>query len=334
MKNLYLISSPFQALCATEAKEYFQLRNNVALIVNYSNDSDRNLKQIENIMALSQWDEIITIGKQSNTSKYREYIVRLFKLKRDKYKNIFIGHFGQFQHVLLSNLDYQKVYVIDDGVLTLELHKNELNPFRKKHPIKFSKQLKNLRYRLFGFDVEFDKRKLNYFTLFKLEQYYGEEIITNNFHFLKKYINEKAQDIKVVYFLGQPLIGDVVSRESYIKNLTSVQQYFKNQGKKTVYIPHRRESKDLKYIEEMEGEYFSIKRPHNIIELFLLEENLLPYGVYSFFSTAIFSLKAIYNDKIEIAAFEIKNDELLHNHNKIKNIYTTMKDNNISVLSV
>ena len=225
MKNLYLISSPFQALCATEAKEYFRLNNNIALIVNYANDSSENIQQIQNIIALSQWDEIIIIGAEIKNSKYKEYLKRLFLLKKYIYENIFVGHFGQFQHIILGSLDYKKSFVIDDGVITLDLHKNELNPFRDKKQ-KILKKLKTLRYRIFGFTPIFDKEKLHYFTIFKLQSYYGEEIIFNKFLFLKKHLENKKQDLDSVYFLGQPLMPDLMSLEDYIKNLMYVQKYF------------------------------------------------------------------------------------------------------------
>jgi len=330
VKNLYIVSSPFQTLCATEAKFHFQTKNNILLIVNYSKDSHDNIHQIQNIVQLSSWDEIIIIGESSKESKYKEYMKNIFTLKKYKYEFIFVGHFGQFQSILLANLVYKNLYVIDDGVITLELHKKELNPFVKKKREKFLKRVKFLRYKIFALRLNFDKKKINYFTMFALQAYYGEKIVHNNFIFMKQLLQDKQRDKSFIYFLGQPLFPSLIKEDDYIEALANVKRFFQEKHIKVIYIPHRRES-HLESIASLEDDFFTIEKFSDIIEAELLKKDVLPMGIYSFLSTALFSLSSIY-DTLEIAAFELEIEKFLTKKEAIVNVYKTLEDNNISII--
>ena len=94
MKNLYIVSSPFECICAIEAKTQLGLDGNILVAIYYSKDGERTYEQMREIFKLSSWDEVIEIGLERKKSKYFEYISIIKKLKKDTYSTIFAGHFG------------------------------------------------------------------------------------------------------------------------------------------------------------------------------------------------------------------------------------------------
>lgn len=331
MRNLYIVSSPFQCVNAIEAKSQFDLKNNILVSVYYSKDSKEVSSQMKEVITLSDWDKVIEIGVKKKKSKLFEYVSVIKKLKNYKFDNVFIGHFGQFQEIALANLSIKKIFSIDDGVVTLKLHKIELNPNKNSNK-KLLKRIKMLRYSLFGLKTSFDKKRLNYFTMFDLKPYYGEEVIENKFMFMKKFSSSKHKDSKCVLLLGQPLyeVG-LIDKKNYIKFLETIKGYFKQQGVHIRYIPHRRE-KDLQYMRYLEDDYFNIKYLSMPVELYLLKTDILPVEVFSFISTALFSIQKIFS--IKTGAFYIEKEFFLRNYENIEQTYKELKDNGVNIVKL
>lgn len=331
MKNLYVVSSPFQCISAIEAKTQMVTMHNILVVVYYLKDGIDVVKQIRETLNITQWEDVIEIGVDKKKSKYFEYISIIKKLKKSIYDNIFIGHFGQFQTTLLSNLKINRIYAIDDGILTIKLHKTELNP-NLKNSRSLAKNIKMLRYSLLGLKTTFDKTRVNYFTMFDLEAYYGELIVKNNFIFMKKYSLNKRRDDRVAYLLGQPLYDSgFLEKERYLYFLKSIKNFLKERGMTVLYIPHRRE-KNIEYLKYLEDEDFKIKNLYMPIELYLLKSDILPMEIYSFISTALFSIQKIFF--IKTAAVYIEKEFLLCNHENIEKTYDELKDYGVHILKV
>lgn len=332
MKNLYVVSSPFQCINAIEAKVQLGLKNNILIAVYYSHDGDEIALQMREVIKLSDWDEVIEVGLGRKRSKYLEYMSVIKKLKKHSYDNVFVGHFAQFQTVLLSNLSINNIYSIDDGLVTLKLHEEELNPNLKSN-IKLSKKIKMLRYSVFGLKTSFDKKRINYFTMFDLKPYYNESIVKNEFTFMKEYsYANKRKDPNIVYFLGQPIYEyGVIEKRKYLEFIEFIKNDFKKRNIVVYYVPHRRES-SLKDIETFEDEYFKIKKISKSIEIYLLTADILPSAVYSFMSTALFSVKSIFN--IDATAVYLKKELLFKEQNIIEDTYKELSNEGVKILKI
>lgn len=332
IQNLYVVSSPFQCISAIEAKTQLGLNNNNILVsINYLKDGKENHLQMREILKLTNWDEIIEIGIEKKRSKLFDYISVIKRLKKFTFNYVFIGHFSQFQTILLSNLKIDKIYSIDDGVATLQLHKGQLNPLLKEK-ISFSKKIKMLRYSLVMLKTSFDKQRINYFTMFDINAYYGENIIINKFEFMKSYFINKTIDENSIYFLGQPMYDDgCLSKENYILYLEKIKNYFMNKNKSMMYIPHRREV-DIECLKSLEDKNFMIKKTHTAIEVYFLSLDILPKEIYSFVSTALISMQKIFN--IKTKAFYIEQEILLKNKQAIQELYAEFKNNDIEVIKI
>jgi hypothetical protein len=331
IKNLYLVSSPFQCISAIEAKKQLNLNNNVLVVIYYLKDGNSVISQIRDTLSVTQWDEIIEIGIEKKKSKFSEYISAIKKLKKESFKNLLAGDFGQFSAILMANLKIENIYAIDDGIGTMKWHENELNPNLENY-VKFSKKIKMLRYLLFGLKTSYDKKKINYFTMFDLRPYYGEKIIKNEFTFMRDYVLSKKQNNGVVYFLGQALLEDKwVKNKDYIQFLKFIKNYFVLQNIKIVYIPHRRE-KNLKDLDCLIDENFEIKSLSLPVELYLFSVDKFPFAVCSFMSTALYSIQKIF--AIKTMAFYINQKDILENHDDIENRYNELKSSGVEIVEL
>lgn len=329
MKNIYIVSSPFQCISAIEAKTQFNLKNNILIAIYHQKDSDEIAIQMRETFNLCEWDEIIEIGLKKTKSKYVEYIAAIKKLQNQKYNNFFIGNFGQFPTILMSNLDIKKIYAIDDGMGTVNLHENELNP-NVQQKIKFFKFVKLLRYIIMGLSTSFDKHRINYFTMFDLKAINNEEIIKNRFLFMQEYALKKKIDENTIYFLGQAMVEDGwVSSDNYFIFLQKIKDYFKNKNFDIIYIPHRRE-KELEKLELLADSHFKIEKLSMPIELFFLRAETLPQEICSFLSTALYSIEKIF--KIKTTAFYIKKEKLLSMHDSIEKRYDELKIGGVKIV--
>jgi len=312
-------------------KTQFRLKDNILLVVYYLNDGDKIISQMRETFKATAWDEIIEIGVKKKKSKYLEYISIIKKLKKSRYENLFTGDFGQFSTILISNLNIDNIYAIDDGIGTLKWHEKELNP-NLENNIKFSKKVKMLRYSFLGLKTLFDKKRINYFTMFNLKPYYGELIVKNKFLFMKEYFSNMEVDECTIFFLGQALLEDGwVSKKDYLMFLEYIKNYFKIKNITIFYIPHRRE-RNIKDLDYLIDEYFKIKNFSIPVELYLFNAEVLPNGVYSFMSTALYSIQEIFS--INTTAFYIPQEYILANNNDIENRYSELRDNNVQILEL
>lgn len=331
MKNIYIVSSPFQCISAIEAKTQFNLKDNLLIAIYHLKDSDTIVTQMRETFGVSQWDEVIEIGINKTKSKYFEYLDVIKKVNTTNYDNLFVGNFGQFPMILMSNLSVNKIYAIDDGMGTIQLHKNELNPFKEQKK-GFLKSIKLLRYSLLNLKTSFDKKRLNYFTMFDLKPNHTEEIILNKFGFMKGYSSSKIIDTNIVYFIGQAIAEDGwISKNAYIKLLKKIKNYYSSLGLKIIYIPHRRETQ-LDIINTFIDDTFKIEKHTLAIELHLLKIKVLPIEISSFMSTALYSIQKIF--PIQTKAFFIAKQDLNISHKMIEKRYNELKDNGSTIIEV
>ncbi len=63
--NVFLVTSPFQYICANEAREYFNTKNNLLVLV--EQDTPRGQKNMDHIFDQSKWDNIIRLPRTNRT---------------------------------------------------------------------------------------------------------------------------------------------------------------------------------------------------------------------------------------------------------------------------
>ncbi|WP_310442340.1 hypothetical protein [Sulfurimonas sp.] len=296
MKNLFIIGTPLQLINAIEAVKHFKLNNNILVIVHRSLEANR--VQMDYLKSLYKWEEIIDVEYSRHSSIFK-YIDLVKYLKKYSYKYIFISKLEVVPKIVIPNVTKEKVFLLDDGVLTISIYENQIKP-NKINKYDF----KEIRFLFFGLNIKI-KDKINLFTCFDLEPTNGIEIVKNELNFLKEtYLQNAKNNYENIYFLGHPLNESLVKKDVYISNLLSLIEKF---NKKIIYIPHRGETKEMKNIlSSIDSSLFNVVDINMPVELYFLENKIYPMQVIAYYSTALITLSTIYKE-CEISFISISN---------------------------
>lgn len=307
LNNLFIVGTPLQLLNAIEAVKHFKLENNILVIVHRSLKA--NKAQIDSIRNLYKWTEVINIEYSKNSSILK-YINLVKDLKKDVYKYIFIPKLEVVPKLVIANVEKEKVFLLDDGVMTMSIYENNI----KKDKIN-KYNFKELRFLFFGLKIKI-KDKINLFTYFDLEPILGIDVVKNRLTFLKdKYLKGAIADSSNIYFLGHPS-SQFLDDTTYLKSLSSL---IDKSDKKIIYIPHRGESSEMKdKLHSINNPHFSIIDINMPVELYFLENNIYPLEVIAYYSTALITLNIIYKD-CKISFIPILLDE--DSNKTLENIY-------------
>lgn len=284
--NLHIARSPLQLINILEAIETLSLQNNILLILDRKNQS--NKEQLQEVLAKVdyQWEKIYHVEKTGN-SNLLDYIKLVKEIKKLNYKYIFTGDIDSISNVIVANLNHEKVFLVDDGTSTLKRHEALLEDVE----MSFSNKLKLLRFNLFGLK-SYRPYDVNFFSFFDLKQKKDETIILNEFKNLKKKFKLSKKYDDKVYLLGQPIYNKEISEDDFLIHLKKILDFYKN--KKMIYLKHRYET-PTQNIKNMLDEYeVAIVQNEYPIELEFLIRGEYPTNITGFFSTAIYTLSRMF----------------------------------------
>lgn len=324
LSNLFVLKSPLQIINAIEAIEHFQLKNNVFVIIH--NRLQNNSEQMKVLLDLgNKVDEIIHV-EEKYKSKYFEYVKLIKSLKKRPYDYLFVGELGTSYKTIIANVVKEKVFLLDDGTATIEYY----NKFIKRN-IYNKYNFRELRFLFSGLKFKV-KDKVNLFTYFDLESVYGVDVIKNNLTYLKnRGLNDFVTDGDVVYFIGQPV--EWFMSFDFYKN--SISKLIKEFNKKIIYIPHRSESSEqISNIASMKSEMLEMLKPNMPLELYFLKNNIYPSHVVSYISTALITLKILFeNTRVDFIRIprSAENEETIIKTEDIYVLFNKMEINELSI---
>ncbi|HCG6982494.1 glycosyltransferase 52 family protein [Vibrio parahaemolyticus] len=290
--NLFLVTSPFQYICAVEAKAYYKTKNNILLLVEQV--SELGLSQQEEIVQKSEWDYVITIPRKDRTRNLPKAIKKIRLITQDRnVEHFFHAEYNGWRtKLILKNLPIRKEVYFDDGTLTIneyeEVIRNKATYSRKRF---FNDSL----LRLQGIVPIGELPQSNNLELFTLFDIYEpvHPIVRNRFQELRHRYNISATrpNTNNVGFIGQGAIGH--------KNQKSESQYldeidkFCQQHEHVVYFPHRTEATELKEkIKAISNLTYHLSQYP--LEIEILEKNLALSKLVGTNSTVLFTAKLIF----------------------------------------
>lgn len=326
MKNLFIARSPLQLLNAIEAKEHFHTAHSILLLIHDSNSI--NSTQMESLSTLSLFDEVIHFDNtcSSKLLKLSHQFLLIKKLQKNYYDHVFTGDYGTINQIILANLHLNTLYLLDDGTMTLVTHKTKLNP---NHSIEWNKKFKLLRYKLFGLKTK-HFYTVHLFTGFTLQPHGSEKIVINNYDFLKTTYLETAQKDESLYLLGQPMtFAKFMDDDVYVDYLQRIIQHYDTT---IFYIPHRTEIISEK-LKALVSERFILQKNEGPIEVVFLSKRIYPMHVVSFYSTALFNLKNIF-EVSTIEAIKFNMDDILRETGNIELCYSKLAETDIPVIEL
>lgn len=280
-KSILFVESPLQLVNAYEAVNFFGL-NNYSYIVRLSG-SETNDNQMENIVKRLGINNVTYLKINAENRTVSDYLHLFFY----KYKylvtskqidKVFIGNLESgFFSLILKQFSKEKVILLDDGGKTMDIQNN--------------------------FD---DEWYYDLFTIYDLVPIQKQMVYKNNFTSILESLknNNLIFNENEVLFIGSKLSEcKIVDEKYYLLLMNEISFFYKNQT--IIYIPHREESQSkLEKIDLIKN--VQVKKIAYPVELLGLYENRMPIKVSSFFSTALITMKRIYNIDVESFSFDYR----------------------------
>lgn len=275
---VFLVESPMQLINAIEAKHHFSIQESF-LLIRYdgiaSNDNhiDYVLETIDN-----KFSRISCIKLQYGKKNIFKMMKPLLWCLRYTPEFLFLGnYFSGYSRLVRLLYPNKKTFFLDDGAQTTKLY--------------------------------YDNKKINLFSYFSFNEVYSGRIYEKHaFSYLKNKLKEKKQDTKkgIIYFIGTALVENHLIEASRFDNvIKAVMKHYRNYDIK--YFPHRFENL-TKFKERYKLEIVNIDMP---FELYLLQEEVLPERIISFYSAALYTVNSMMGDIIKIEAYRIPSSYFL-----------------------
>lgn len=319
-KNVFTISTPSQMINAMEFIHYYKIKdeNNIILISSSSTTIKDQIVKVGSgfdliFHELFQPKFLIFNDSAYNKMplKLRRLFISRYAIKRilinQKIDKLILGNYSNFISQYCTQIINTETFVLDDGTGSItraskrERELNEEIPFFELNRKKGALRLVKLIMGFYNYNIP---KKLIFFSSYTFHLAGRDEIVHNDFSFIKRLYSNQKKDNNLIYFIGSP-ISEVgyITLENEINIILSMLSKFK--GNKVIYIPHRLDSNTkLKRIKE-NIDILSFDLP---IEFALTQITALPYQIVGFFSSALFNLMDMVQKDISFYSVKIPND--------------------------
>lgn len=308
--SAFIIRTPYHYINALEAAERYGVEKERSVLIVWSNHfrerfshmvEDRKWGNIEYINVVHHREGKKLRNTIVNIAKDAKYLIKanLLIRKIGKVKKCFsiIPTEKYVQHVI-NKLKSEKTIIIDEGVGVFEL----TSDYFKKEEIRE-------RGKIYKYDR---RRSKNYefFTSYPIEEYVREvrkkEVKKHSFDILKSNFDLRKGNEEGGLILGTE--RNKKTKKVYPRFLRKSMRFMKGKTERVWYKPHRMETD--KQINEVRKKYeVEIIKNDLPVEIALLREKIVPSFVSGFSSTAIHSIRKIFDRRVKkIKVFGIKSD--------------------------
>jgi hypothetical protein len=291
--NLFLVTSPFQYICANEARHQYQTFKNILVII--EQDSEPGITQQQKTVNPDDWDYVIRVERKNRSKNIPLTIQKIKKiLNNESIDNFFHGEYKSWRtKLMLRNLPVIKEVYFDDGTLTINEYEESIRPKTVYHRSRF---IQDLTIRLRGCKPIGKMEQSNNFEIFTIFDIPNPEhkIVKNTLSKLKDKYNSETLYNKdsPLGFIGQGAIGH--KRRKTIDAYEEEIKFFIKEHKKSIlYFPHRTESSEVRErLSKIEGlEYHICELP---LELEILDKQIYLSGLIGILSTAQYTALMLY----------------------------------------
>jgi hypothetical protein len=235
---------------------------------------------------------------------------------------VFWGNYNSIWLRYFISKKNNNVTILDDGFATLSIPKHI-----KNHELFFKKNkslvgiIENL---LVSSKTNIPLNRLHFFTSFKnITPLVDDRSTYTDYPFLKTQSRRDLPNQKTVYFIGQPLILlSIVNKETYLRNINSIFEYYEKKGMKCFYVPHR--SAIHNYIPE---NWNTLNFNLPLEALIFQDAHQLPKIMASFYSSALYYVNKF--DQNRDMNFEYWETDKLQSNSNIQRCYSYIKKENL-----
>ena len=325
--SYFFIRTPIHYYNALEAKQHLCKNEKHILVV--LSDYPPTIQQLAGIIDAGHWSTIYMPWKsQSPYTKFKT-LNRVFNITRpillwkilkiiSNSDQIFWGNYNSIWLRYFLAQKKNNVIILDDGFAALSISK-----YIHKNKLLFNKStgFSGLTERLFvTTSSHIELSRLTFFTSFKnISPLIDERATYTNYPFLKSQSRTDGPNQKTMYFIGQPLILlSILDKETYVRNINSIFEYYEKKGMKCFYVPHR--SAIHNYIpKNWNTLYFNLP----LEGLVFHDTQQLPKIMASFYSSALYYVNKFYQNKD--MNFEYWEVNTLQSNSDIQHCYSYIK---------
>lgn len=301
--NVFLVTSPFQYICANEARLAYGAQNNILILIEQCSSIGK--KQMSTLLQEENWDYVLKFPRKNRTKTVPKIIKSIKKLSNGKLDSLFYSEYTAWRSkLIIRNLNFKQHIFFDDGTMTYFDYYDHIKPKSIYYrPRLFQDSLLRLQgIKPIGKLSFFDNTEI--FSIFSFSECvtsYKENTLST----LKQYI-ETEKDIFTPYdiFIGQGSI-DEKNRITLEEYLTLVKNAISLSDNILLYIPHRTEASHVTHeIKQLKG--LRYHNPTLPIEIELVHQGFEPKNIIGLSSTALYTLSKIYPEA-KITAIEQNN---------------------------
>ncbi len=301
--NVFLVTSPFQYICANEAREAYGSKNNLLVLIEQDNPIGK--KQMEVLFNKQDWDHVINYPRNNRTFITPKIIKTINKLSNGCLDTLFYSEYYAWRSkLIIRNLSFKKHVFFDDGTMTFFDYYDHIEP---KSTFYRPRLLQDFQLRLQGIKpignlAFFENTEI--FSIFKFPNCvtkYKE----NTLETLKPHQEDKLTQLTPYdIFIGQGSVDEKgrITVNEYIDMINSVME---NSSYPMLYIPHRTEASHvISKVKKIKN--ITYHQPSYPIEIELSKSDITPNRIIGLSSTALYTLSKIYpNSSIELVEQKI-----------------------------
>lgn len=291
-KSLFIINSPFQALCAIDAIKHYSINNPVFYVFDCGDSRDKILMLL-NYKKLFNVDIIPFVGTKD--------LIKVIKAK-PKYHQIFIGdYFSYNQYLIGIQLSKRNTIIVylDDGTATLDLLPNVGR--KRYHGFK----LRTFSYLYLNICRNIKRVKESFYSIFDISGKIPYPVVENDFSCLMA--NKADSSNKGVYIIGTNSSALPFKGKNYLDLLCGLVRIIKERypDEEVFYCPHRRDTNN--YDELLEKHHINIYQTAISVEVDFATKGINPLCIIGFASTALITLRRLFpQSKVQSIRFEIE----------------------------
>ena len=292
--NVFIVTSPFQYICANEARVAYQSTENLLVLIEQDNPTGQ--RQMASLLNENDWQHVMRFPRNKRTTVTPKIIKQILALSQGQLDTLFYSeYFAWRSKLLIRNLPFKKHVFFDDGTMTFFDYYDHIETkaeyYRPRWLQDFQLRLKGIKP--IGHLGYFDNTEI--FSIFHFENCITT-LRENNLAVLQDQIeqysgNAKSQDV----FIGQGSVDEPgrISLSEYLDLIRAA--ITPDQPEPLLYIPHRTEAGHVtEQVKSLEGVQYHI--PDFPIEIELMKAQVEPKTIIGLSSTALYTLSKIYPD--------------------------------------
>ena len=115
--NVFIVTSPFQYLCANEARVAYQTTDSVLVLIEQDNPTGQ--RQMASLLNENDWQHVMRFPRNKRTTVTPKIIKQVLALSQGQLNTLFYSeYFAWRSKLLIRNLPFKKHVFFDDGTMT------------------------------------------------------------------------------------------------------------------------------------------------------------------------------------------------------------------------